>query len=228
MGVKCRLLRFSPRTRFTSPSLRASHEHRRLAASADRPAHRVGTTFSPCRSARGSSTTYCIRQATTPKPERWERAHLTNGPLERVARRCHRSLPPALFARDSPQRLQSTPPSRPVGFPADPSPSVRRPRSGPIPVRSDPAAQTAGSRPLSFFSHGMNSPPRALRPAPGTSTARSTASAPTPRSPPSAPARCPRRTDADTTGSRRCSAATAASPTPSPPPSTAAGGCPPC
>src|SRR5262249_7361645 len=105
---------------------------------------------------RRSSTTYCIRQATTPKPERWERAHLTNGPLHRVARRCHRSLPPALFARDSPRRLQfPSLQARPIpgrSGPGRPSASVR---VGPV----RPPAQLTTSRLLSFFCHGTTSAP---------------------------------------------------------------------
>ena len=114
----------------------------RLAASADRPALRVGSTSSPCRSQRIEHHSL-HPSTTTPKPGRWERALLTHGPLKRVARLGRRSLPPALSARDSPRR----PPSAPPQGPSDPRPARVRPAVGPGPGRSGPVRPRPGPVP---------------------------------------------------------------------------------
>jgi hypothetical protein len=95
----------------------------------------------------GSSTTYCIRQATTPKPGRWERAHLMHGPLHGVARGHPRSPPqprsPVIHPRVcDPPHLKARPfPGRPG--PGRPSASVR---AGPARLRPGPPLSSAPAR----------------------------------------------------------------------------------
>ena len=133
-----RLPALVPRLRLTSWSLQAPHEHRRLAASV------TGRPFGPAPPSLRVDP--CLRtehhllhaSLTTPKPERWERALLTHGPLA-GSPGAHRSPPPALCARGSPLRPQFTPL-----------------KAGP--VRSDPLhdpARATGTRPPSFFCQGL-------------------------------------------------------------------------
>ena len=174
----------------------------------------------------GSSTTYCIRPTTTPKPEQWERALLTHGPPRRGSPAGFSVAPPAPSARDSTQGLRFTPPSRPVR----PRSDRARPAVGLGPVRSRPGppAQLTTSRLLSFSFHGTTSAPGGTSPFSTYFHKAINSFRAAPRSPPSAPARCHSRTACDTTRSGRYSADTAAIPTTTGPAPIAPAGSPPC
>src|SRR6516162_6883608 len=117
-----------------------------------------------------------------------------------MAQAISRSLPPALFARDSPQR--------PTGAALSDAKSALAPAelSPPRDPHSPAAPASAPTAPAP--------PPQSPHHAPGTSTTPPTASGPRPRSPTAAPGRCPSQTAADTTDSSRSEADVATSPRP--------------